>query len=536
MNYRSFVYFFFALVLVSSLSNCAKRGRPTGGPQDTLAPQYIRSSPENYTTNFNAKEIRIYFDEYIKLDNPQQQIIFSPPINPRPVIGPMGLPRKYISLEINDTLQPNTTYTINFGKSIVDNNENNPLPYFKYVFSTGDHLDSLQIRGSVKDAFEKDTEEYISVLLYEINEAYTDSIPYKELPIYIGYTQDSTTTFTIENMKAGKYRVIAMKDNNSNYLFEPNVDKIGFLEDTLVLPSENALDITIFKEQLDFKVTNIKQNGAQKILLGYEGLLAENFEASALNASSDFTSRFTEDIEKDTIYLWYAPKQELDSLVFEVKQDLYRDTLMTRLKELYKDTLTFTALPQGKINFYEKFQLQANVPITKVDSSKISILNKDSLSVAFTTNFLKNKNTLELDFAKAEDDKYAITVLPEAFTDYFDRTNDTLSYRVSSPKLSDLGTLRINLSNLQEAPVIVELIENKKIIQRKTLLSIEENSVFFESLKPAKYKVRFIFDTNQNERWDTGSFLKKIQPEEIRYFPTEIEVRANWDVVERFSL
>ena len=127
-----FLYIIFLLLLSFSFVDCAKRGNPDGGPRDSIPPVIVRSVPENYTTNFKGKEIRIYFDEYIKLKNIQQQLIISPPLDNQPTIYPFNT-SKYVRVVFNDTLKENTTYSINFGNSIVDNNEENPFEYYKYV-------------------------------------------------------------------------------------------------------------------------------------------------------------------------------------------------------------------------------------------------------------------------------------------------------------------------------------------------------------------------------------------------------------------
>ncbi|HKJ49556.1 MAG TPA: Ig-like domain-containing protein, partial [Christiangramia sp.] len=118
--------FVIVLILLFTMVQCAKKGMPEGGPIDEEPPKFIKANPENYSTQFDADEIRIYFDEYIKLEKPQQQIIISPPMDPKPNIMPLGTARKDIKIEIFDTLEENTTYAINFGRSIVDNNESNP--------------------------------------------------------------------------------------------------------------------------------------------------------------------------------------------------------------------------------------------------------------------------------------------------------------------------------------------------------------------------------------------------------------------------
>ena len=156
------------LIVIGLLfAQCANRGTPSGGEKDITPPVIIKSEPENFSTNFTAKEIKIYFDEYIKIKDLQKQLIISPPMNTEPEITPLGSASKYITIKIFDTLQPNTTYAFNFGESIIDNNESNPYPYYRYVFSTGTYIDSLQVKGRVEDALNQKPEEFVSVMLYE---------------------------------------------------------------------------------------------------------------------------------------------------------------------------------------------------------------------------------------------------------------------------------------------------------------------------------------------------------------------------------
>ena len=194
--------FIFIITISVLLINCANRGTPQGGEKDKEPPKILKSVPANYSTNFKGKEIKIYFDEYVKLKNLQKQLIISPPMKTQPEILPLGSARKNITIKIFDTLQPNMTYAFNFGQSVVDNNEENPFPFYRYVFSTGDYIDSLTVKGEIFDAEKRKPEEFVSVMLYEIDSTYTDSIIYKESPKYVTNTLDSTTTFTIEKFKS----------------------------------------------------------------------------------------------------------------------------------------------------------------------------------------------------------------------------------------------------------------------------------------------------------------------------------------------
>ena len=220
------------IVVLASLvffSQCAKKGNPSGGPKDSIPPIIVKSNPENYSSNFTGDEIRIYFDEFIKLKDLQQNLVVSPPLKYQPVITPITS-AKVLKIKILDTLRDNTTYVFNFGKSIVDNNEENEFDYFKYVFSTGDYIDSLKVEGKVSDALKPQLEGKATVMLYEASEEFNDSIVFQEKPYYITTTKDNDPSFELTNLKEGNYVMIALQEESNNYIFEPKKDKIGFIQ------------------------------------------------------------------------------------------------------------------------------------------------------------------------------------------------------------------------------------------------------------------------------------------------------------------
>ena len=197
--------FLLALVFIFTLSQCAKKGRPSGGPKDEDPPLFVTADPPYETVNFDKREIRLYFNEYIKLKDLNKQLIISPPLNPEnpSLITPQGSPSKYISIQLIDTLLENTTYIFDFGNSVEDNNESNKLERFKYVFSTGDYIDSLKMRGSVKNSLVSDDVKNIKLLLYRLDSTYTDSAIYKFKPDYVTSSLD-TSLYQFTNMRAGK--------------------------------------------------------------------------------------------------------------------------------------------------------------------------------------------------------------------------------------------------------------------------------------------------------------------------------------------
>ncbi|MFO8234412.1 MAG: Ig-like domain-containing protein [Bacteroidales bacterium] len=208
-------------------SNCAKEVSPTGGPEDTIPPSTIREEPPNYSTNFDSREITIHFNEFIQLQNVRSQFLSSPPFRDDPEIKEKG---KRIEIELKDTLRDSTTYTLNFGNSIVDFHEGNPLKNFRYVFSTGDELDSLELYGKVVDAYTREPRENALVMLYSRKE---DSIPLLELPEYVSRT-DEDGEYHIGNIRLDTFKIFALDDENNNYLYDTPEEDIGFSDSFII--------------------------------------------------------------------------------------------------------------------------------------------------------------------------------------------------------------------------------------------------------------------------------------------------------------
>jgi len=531
--------FILSVLIGLTFINCANRGRPEGGPKDETPPKIVKSIPENYSINFNGDEIRIYFDEYIKVQNLQKQLIISPPMSTQPEITPLGSSSKYITIKINDTLQPNTTYAFNFGNSIVDNNEGNPYPYYRYVFSTGDYIDSLTVKGNIVDAIKRKPETFVSVALYEVDTTFTDSIVYKETPKYITNTLDSLTTFSIENIKAGKYMLMALKDNNGDNKFQQKVDEIAFHNHFINVPNDSLYTLRLFKEELDFKGTKPSLISVQKIVFGYEG----NHERMKIDILSevpeDFVYRITKDEKADSLYYWYRPKLELDSLMFKVTGVDFEKDFTVRLRDIKRDSLTIKTSPSGSIRLNEDFKFTGSIPLTSFDKSKVTIIDKDSVNVAYKATFDSISNTYNIRFDKKEDNSYKITALPDVFTGFFNVENDTitkkdtLNYSVKTKKSSDFGFARFTLVNATY-PLIIQLTDTQEEVKFEQYVEEAKESIDFLNIDPATYNIRVIHDTNGNKKYDTGNYLKKMQPERVSHFkPTEI--RADWGISETLT-
>ena len=524
------------ILLALSLTNCAKRGTITGGLKDTLAPNLRISFPENFNTQFKGDEIKLVFDEYIKLTNLSKQLIISPPMEREPLILPTTA-TKFLTIKLKDTLKPNTTYSFNFGQSIADNNEGNALNQFKYVFSTGDYIDSLSLSGKVKDAYEKEADAFISVMLYDMDETFNDSIVYNKSPRYITNTLDSLKTFKLENLKAGKYLLVAMKDQNSNNKFNPKEDKIGFLKQVITVPNDTAYTVDLFKETLDLKTFKPTQSSGNKLLLGYNGKQSFKANPPEVTITSNklvVPSIVTQMPEKDSLQVWYKPLKA-DTLAVNVIRDNYKEEYIIRVKDQKKDSLDIKALQNGVLNFRDRFTLEASTPLVKFDKSKIQILSKDSTAVAFTTEYDDFNQKFYLDFKKEVSEQYRISFLPGALTDFFEQANDSLNYNLTTKTAADYANLRIQLQNVKRFPVIVQLTNSKGDVIASEY-SEEKTTVDFNLVEPTVLTLRLIYDDNKNGIYDTGSYLQKRYSEEVIYSSKEINIHANFDWEETFDV
>jgi uncharacterized protein (DUF2141 family)/predicted small lipoprotein YifL len=526
----------FIMLMILALAQCGKRGTLTGGEKDITPPKLLWAEPENMTVNFKEKKIRLYFDEYIKLKDVQKQLIVSPPLKYNPLITPQGSASKFIDITIKDTLKENTTYTLNFGQSITDNNEGNPNSFLSYVFSTGSYIDSLSVSGAVRDAFNKKVDQFVSVMLYELDSTYTDSTIYKRPPNYITNTLDSATTFKLSYLKEGKYALFALKDEGKNNLLDQKVDKIAFVTDTITLPTDTTYLLTLFKEIPDYRAAVPSYAAQNKIMFGYQGEAKHMVIEPLTKLPDSIKTKVLKETGKDTLNYWFIPF-ETDSIVFEVTNEKWKvkDTFTVKSRKLASDSLVLTPNQKGNLAFEEPFYVGANIPIIQIDSSKIALMNKDSIPVKFISKLDSVENRVTLDFDLEPNEKYTMDILPGAIVDFFGNANDTIAYRLSTNGYADYGNLGLKLVGNPTYPLIVQLTDESGKTKRE-IYATEPKDFQFNNLKPSKYMIRVIYDTNSNGKWDTGSYLQKIGPEKVIYYPSIIEVRANWELVESFNL
>jgi uncharacterized protein (DUF2141 family) len=519
----------FLLLSIALISSCARTGRPDGGPKDELAPLFVISNPPYKSINFSDKEVKLEFNELIKLKNLNKQLVVSPPLKNPLLVTPQGTASKSLKIEILDTLVANTTYIFNFGNAIEDNNESNKLEGFKYIFSTGTYIDSLKNSGFVSNAFTNKHSKKTNILLYRIDSNFTDSIIYKQKPNYVTTALD-TAKFNFTNLKKGKYLLLALEENSSDYIFNPKNDKIGFYSDTISLPKDSITikPIRLFKEIQDYRFRRAKEVFKGKIQFGYEGQIKDLKVKLLSKVSDSFKSISRFEIDKDTLNYWHTPI-EVDSLNFIVSNATFLDTITVKFRKNKIDSLSIKPSTMGTLHLRDTFFIKSNNPIVKIDTSKIVFIDKDTIRVKYSNYISKKENKIGFIFEKNQKERYQLKAFPGSYTDIYDVQNDTLNYNFKTIELEDYGKITIRILNKDSKNLIIDLLsgkENDEIIERRYIAASE--TLVFNLLEPNTYKVRAIIDDNNNNKWDTGNYLLKIQPESVIYFEEELKVRANY--------
>jgi hypothetical protein len=526
---------FLLVVLGMLLTQCARRGSPTGGPKDETPPVMLRAVPPQKTVGFKEDRIRIYFDEYIKLNKLQEQLVISPPLEQTAyLISPQSVAAKYIEIAFMDTLSTNTTYTFNFGESVVDNNEENPYSFFSYVFSTGAEIDSLQLRGSITDALDRNPESFVSIMLYPVDSTYSDSTTYKNKPLYYTNTLDSLTSFSLPNLKAGTYAVVALKDAGKNFLFDPSVDKIDAVNDFITLPNDSLFELRLFKEESPFDFGRAFQAGQHRIGLGYKGDGSDIKITLDQEVTDSFVSTLSFDKKSDTLYYWYR-NLAVDTLRFTAHKDSLEKSYIFRIRNEKADSLAIEVAPKGVLHLTDTIKLTTNTPIKKIMRDSMQLRDKDSVLVDFDL-IQRNKHEVQLVFNVFPNEKYRLEMLPGTLTDFFDVPNDTISVGLSTKSRVDYGNVSVRLQHVPSYPLFVDILNEKEEMVRTIYLTQPKGIVRFEYLMPNKYYIRVRLDENNNGMWDTGNYLEKKKPEAVYHFPPLLDVRANWELQESFSL
>ena len=329
-----------------------------------------------------------------------------------------------------------------------------------------------------------------------------------------------------------------MKDVNNNYRFEPKTEKIGFIDKIISIPNDTLFEIKLFKETEKFKAFRPSQSSGNSAIMGFEGN-PKDTKLSLKKGEESIATYVSSIPKKDSLQLWFKPfkieKTAIDSLQLSVGKGIYNQQFTFKIKNQKKDTLNLT-LPSKILALGETLAINSSIPITKIDATKMQLINKDSLAIPFKIDFDVMNLKLKIDFTREPLERYKLKLLPDAVVDLFDQPNKKeIVFAFETKNTSDYGNLRLNLENVKQFPVIVELTNKNGDVQL-SYYSESNTQIDFNLIKPEVYTLRLIYDSNKNGVWDSGNFLEQKQSEEVIYFPKEIDVRANWDVQQTFIL
>lgn len=534
---------------------CANVVAPTGGARDMDPPEVVRSTPPNFSVNFEGERIRIFFNEFIELRNIRQQLLISPPIEQTPEVRIRG---RSVVIDIEEELRPNSTYNFFFGDAIRDITEGNPIPNFQFVLSTGSYVDSLAVSGRVKNAFNLQPEEGIYVMLYE---NIYDSVPYLERPVYLAKT-NKEGRFTISNMADGDYLMFALDDKNNNFKYDLPDERIGFL-DSLVRPKY----VPGLMGEAEDDTLSIPDHGPQYTLyLFQEPDTVQRLVSSSLTKKGLITIAFRVPFDsahvrelrepplaepwhipefsqgKDTLKLWFAETGR-DSLFLEVLDgDRILDTIRrSTTPRRTRETDATEAPPPLNISldfrrassvpFYQPLAIKSEHPVETIDTGKIQLFIHDSIPIQSGFRFKDHvRRNITMEPALEEETSYYLEIMPGAFTDIFGLTNDTLRSRFATTAHENYGNLIVDLAlHTNAIQFILQLLDRNEEVIREQIIH-HDGSYTFNHLRAGEYRVRLIEDHHQSGRWDPGNYLRKVQPEPVHMLPDTIQIRENWDV------
>ena len=525
-------------VLVLLTSQCASIQQPTGGPLDSIPPKILSETPANLSVNFDAEEVVIAFDEFIKLEREFEEISISPEMPTRPLFK---VNRRDLEITIPDSLEENTTYTINFGKSLVDFNESNPLPDYSYVFSTGPVLDSLSVSGHVTDAFTRENAMETTVMLIPTSR---DSI-FGKLRANIFAITDSSGNFSIRNLREDSYRIYALQEENNDRVYNAPEELIGFLNDSFYLDKDTSGIELMLSRGIpnEFRLLDRKIDADGKLLFAFNKPLSHPRIEIQQPEGLDDDKIVSYNQTADTA-LVCLPELTFDSLnvrIYNEEQLLDSVSMRRGRNEKYDRDFNITDRLNGnRVNRVKHVRLIADAPVLNVDRSKI-ILTQDSVPI---TNYQLIKDTTAVEnfsyllrYNWRPDVDYNLTIEPGGLQGYFDTKNKLYDRSFTYDGNALFGNITFVVTPADTThQYIVELVSEKKdVVYQKALLTAP-GPVPFRQLPGGKYTLRVIYDANNNGKWDPGNVTERTQPERIWYIGKTIIVRANWDQEEAINI
>ncbi len=563
--------------------SCANRGiGPQGGPKDSTPPVVVKETPANGSVNFNERRVEIFFNEYIQLDKVSENVLISPPQQRPPEVKAYG---KKVMVTFDEDLRDSTTYTIDFGSAICDNNEKNPINGYSFAFATGDVIDSLEVSGQLLNAEDLNPLSGIVVGIHQNpDDSALTTIPFTRIA-----KTDKDGFFNIKNIHPGAYRIYALGDVSKDYVYQPGEGVA--LYDSIISPfcnSELQLD-TVWKDSLTIdtikQVLNKVCEPADLVLMYFKE-----------NKQRQYFQRAIRD-ERHFFHLYFAAPQDSLPIVRPLPNDTTtadsvsvnptKDTITYWLTDslfIMSDTLTFELTYQKSDSVYElqwqkdtiyavyreprisekaKAKMELNKQVKHVEirhtarspfeiyaplviktETPVKTMTVDSVhlyemldtvpkSIPFEIMPVDSSYMLwQVTHDWKADTNYKFEIDSAAVTDIYDNVNEAVKANFKTRTLDEYSSIIIKIDPFDERAMLQILDDKDKVI--KTLPAVAEGTKF-EYLSPKSYYLRIYLDLNGDSIWTTGDFATHRHPEPVYYFSSKLTLRANWDFEETFE-
>lgn len=592
MNNSKSLYYIFIIIAAAVMYSCANIGNPSGGPIDKTPPIFMRSNPTPNAVNVKDRKIEIFFDEIVTLKDPSTKIIVSPAQTEMPRMSALG---RKVTVELVDSLLPNTTYTIDFSNSIQDNNEGNAIDNFAFAFSTGSVIDSMRVSGYVLDSR---TLEPMQSVVVGLQSNLADSAFHKEKLQRVALTNDRGQ-FTIRNVSPGSYHIFALKDLDRDYKFGNPTEDIAFL-DSIIVPSIGSREAadTVYNDLNEIDTIMRATRPAyfpNDILLSMfnedrkSQYLANNLRVDSTRisltfaAASDTLPSLSIVGRNDVPDQWYTLErsQTNDTLIYWIRPPhlVSADTLMVATTYLRTDTasnlswgtdtLKFTfqrqkakkkkkneetdsleqirfmelhPLANGTQEVYAPLLLQTGTPIERYSREAFHLQRKlqndttfypaEIKSIALRDSTLSRRDLmLKVDWEPGA--AYTLAVDSLAMTDIYGLQTKPLKVDFNVRKMEEYGNIVFNIPAVRDSAIVELLDGTEKIVLRAPVKSHRAELL---NLLPGKYYARLFIDRNGNGKYDTGNYDMHLQPEETVYYPGAINLKKNWDVEQTWDI
>jgi len=515
---------YYLLFLVLGMTSCAQFTNPQGGPKDVDPPVLIEEdSDKNFQTNFNSKSVTLTFNEWISVKNAIKEIAVSPPLDYPPKVTNKG---RSVILEFSEKeiLKENTTYQINYGDAISDYTEGNIYKNLVYIFSTGDVIDSLAVKGTVINTLTQKPMEDVIVSLYDnLNDtAFTKSKPY-----YFTKT-DEQGKFTLENLRSDTFQIFALVDKNVNYFYDLPDEEIGFIDNTILVESTDTITINleVFNEEDPPRFIEAKQKTNGLVKLVYNPT-PKDYSLRIIDA---LESNFSYETVEDTIFIWHNLIEE-DSININISALLLEDTITSK-----KGSKSFTDKPL-KLSSKNKSNLKLHATDSLVIefNRPLSNFNLDSISISDTLvtynikeSYIEGRNFIcKIDSLK-DNSVYDLNILPSAFTDIFGISlSDTIRQTIKTFDPELFGKIELDIVSPQDSQYIIKFRNKTNTID--TFIINGSRKISLEKVEKGQYNLEIIEDLDANKYWSSGNFSKKTHPERIKEIPLD-DLKAGWDL------